>query len=121
MNNCPPQTQILSYAWCVNQLRHPCLSLYDSEDKPMIADMPHEPSTALLAQPMAEITPLPRNHAGKLLTPPISWFATGLILLPIPFGIVAAVSGIGLAVHFSGNSAARAIRCLEKARRLVPT
>lgn len=55
---------------------------------------------------LAEITAVPKNEAGKVLTTTNIWIATGLTLLPILTGLVGLFGGAGLAMHFSDFSPA---------------
>ena len=50
---------------------------------------------------LAEITAVPKNEAGRILTQTNIWIATGLTLLPILTGLVGLFGGAGLAMHFS--------------------
>ena len=52
---------------------------------------------------LAEITPVPKNEAGRVLSAINVWIAAGLTLLPIGTGLLGLFGGSALAMHFHAD------------------
>ena len=60
------------------------------------------PAAASAASTLAEITPLPRDQARRVLSPANLWIATSLTLLPIPLGLVGGIGLVVLGIAYAG-------------------